>query len=102
MGMSEKMQGARRGLLADQIMDRRPRIQYEGAFYHVYSRGNRRERIYCAETDFRTFEEFLLEAMRWSGVLLYAWCLMPNHFHLVVQTPDGDLSGFMRQLMTRY
>src|SRR6266700_53739 len=64
-------------------MPRRPRLQFEGAFYHVFSRGNRRERIFWEDTDYAKFESIMMEAMNWSGVRLYAWCLMPNHFHLL-------------------
>jgi putative transposase len=82
-------------------MPRPPRLEYPGAFYHVYSRGNRRERIFWGKEDYKVFEAILLEAGRWSGVRLYAWCLMPNHFHLLVETPEGNLSQFMRRLLTR-
>jgi putative transposase len=83
-------------------MPRPPRLEYPGAFYHVYSRGNRREQIFWGKEDYKVFEAILLEAGRWSGVRLYAWCLMPNHFHLLVETPEGNLSQFMRRLLTRY
>jgi REP element-mobilizing transposase RayT len=77
-------------------------MQFEGAFYHVFSRGNWRERIFWDETDFAKFEEIMIEAMNWSGVRLYAWCLMPNHFHMLAETPDANLSEFMQRLQTRY
>ena len=73
-------------------MPRWPRIEYEGATYHVFSRGNRRERIFRGEEDYGRFEEIMLEAMRWSGVLLMNWSQMPNHFHFNVETPEGNLS----------
>ena len=83
-------------------MPRKPRIEYPGAFYHVFNRGNRRERIYLSDVDYKGFEKMLLKVTEWSGVNLYAWCLMPNHFHLLVETPDGNLSQFMRRLLTGY
>src|SRR3989344_127041 len=83
-------------------MPRPPRLEFEGAFYHVFSRGNRRERIFHDAGDYARFEQLLIDALRWSGACVYAWCLMPNHFHLLVKTPEGNLSEFMRRLLTRY
>src|SRR6266700_6497616 len=83
-------------------MPRPPRLQFEGAFYHVFHRGNRRERIYWDDADYAKFEEFMIEAMNWSGVRLYDWSLMPNHFHLLIETPEGNLAEFMQRLATRY
>ncbi len=83
-------------------MPRPPRLQFNGAFYHVFHRGNRRERIFWNDADYAKFEEFMIEAMNWSGVVLYDWSLMPNHFHFLIQTPDGNLAEFMQRLATRY
>ena len=83
-------------------MPRPPRLQYPGAFYHVFHRGNRKERIFWDDLDYEKFEEFMIEAMNWSGVRLYDWSLLPNHFHFLLQTPDGNLSEFMQRLLTRY
>src|SRR5436309_14352401 len=83
-------------------MGRPPRIQFEGANYHVFSRGNRRECIFRDDADYGAFEDILLETMSWSGVLLYNWSQMPNHFHFNVETPEGNLSEFMQRLKTRF
>jgi putative transposase len=83
-------------------MPRPPRIQFEGAFYHVYSRGNRRERIFIDDQDYFTFERYLMQTLEYYGVLIYAWCLMPNHFHLLLQTPEANVAQFMRVLLGRY
>lgn len=83
-------------------MGRPPRLQFEGAYYHVFSRGNRRERIFRQEKDYAVFENVMLEAMRWSGVQLFDWSQMPNHFHFNLQTPDGNVAEFMQRLLTRY
>src|SRR3989338_7030618 len=48
------------------------------------------------------FETLLLRAAEWSGISLYAWCMMPNHLHILVETPEGNLSQFMRRLLTAY
>lgn len=83
-------------------MGRPPRIQYEGACYHIFSRGNRREQILREESDYQAFEDILLDAMRWSRVLLYDWSQMPNHFHFNLETPEGNLAEFMQRLLARY
>lgn len=83
-------------------MPRPPRIQFEGATYHVFSRGNRRERIFCTEEDYAAFEGIALEAMRWSGVQLFNWSQMPNHVHFHLETPDGNLAEFAQRVFTRY
>jgi len=83
-------------------MTRPLRLEFENAFYHVYSRGNRKELIYRESSDFRLFETLLLEEAVRSQVKVYAWCLMPNHFHMLIQTPRANLSLFMQRLLTTY
>src|SRR5437879_5707562 len=83
-------------------MPRAPRIQFEGAFYHIYDRGNRRERIFLDDADYARFERMMLEAADRSGVRLFRWSLMPNHFHLLVETPEANIAEFMGRLLTRY
>ena len=79
-------------------MARPLRIEYEGAVYHVTSRGDRREEIYADDEDRRGFLEILGEVVAQMRWLCYAYCLMPNHYHLVIETPEGNLSRGMRQL----
>jgi putative transposase len=57
-------------------MARQPRLQYQGALYHVTTRGNRRERIVHDDRDYARLEKVLLEAMAYAQVKLYAWCFM--------------------------
>src|SRR4029077_14203281 len=83
-------------------MPRQPRIQYEGACYHVFHRGNRRERIFWDEADYARFEGIMLETAEWSGVKLFTWSQMPNHFHQLVETPDGNLAEYMSRLLSRF
>lgn len=83
-------------------MPRPPRIQFEGATYHVFSRGNRRESVFRSAEDYAAFEEIMLEAMRWSGVRLFNWSQLPNHFHFNLETPEGNLSEFMQRVLTRF
>jgi putative transposase len=83
-------------------MPRPPRFQFAGAFYHVFNRGNRRERIFVSNEDFQAFESYLLETMTRSRIELYNWSQLPNHFHFNLATPDGNLGEFMQRLLTRY
>ena len=79
-------------------MSRPLRIQYAGALYHVTSRGNERKAIYREEVDFNLFLDVLAEVCDRFNWVIHSWCLMTNHYHLVVETPDGNLSAGMRQL----
>ncbi len=62
------------------------RIQYPGAMYHAVSRGDRQERIFLDEVDRQDFIKTLAEACQKSGWQVHAYCLMPNHYHLVIET----------------
>jgi REP element-mobilizing transposase RayT len=79
-------------------MARPLRIEYDGAVYHITSRGNAREPIYKEDEDRRIFLEVLHKANTRYNWLCHAYCLMNNHYHLVIETPDGNLSLGMRQL----
>ncbi len=79
-------------------MSRPIRIEFSGALYHVTSRGDRREPIYEDDADRERFLEVLGEVAEDFNWVCHAWCLMGNHYHLVVETPDGNLSKGMRQL----
>lgn len=84
------------------LMGRSPRIQYEGALYHVFPRGNRRERIVHTGQDYRILERYLIEAALKTGVLLRAWYPMPNHLHAMAETPWANISEFMHHWQSRY
>jgi putative transposase len=77
-------------------MSRPLRIQYPDAWYHVMNRGRRHEVIFPEGEDFQRFVELLQEGSAMWNVRVAAFCLMPNHYHLLVQTPDANLSRFMR------
>ncbi len=83
-------------------MARPPRIQYEGALYHLFPRGNRRDTIVENEQDYRMIEKYMIEAAQASAVLPRSWYPMPNHFHLMVETPLANLSEFMHRWLSRY
>jgi len=83
-------------------MARPLRIQYEGAIYHVMSRGNRRERIYGNDGDRLAFLELLGRACAKTGWQVHAYCLMSNHFHAVIETPQANLVAGMKWLLGVY
>jgi putative transposase len=83
-------------------MARALRIQYPGAYYHVMNRGNRREDIFITDTDRRIFVDALSDSCEIFSVNLIAYVLMPNHFHLLIQTAHGNLSEFMRHFLVTY
>lgn len=83
-------------------MARKLRVEYPGAIYHVMNRGDRREPIFRDETDRRRFIETLGEACEKTAWQVHAYCLMLNHFHLVVETPQANLVGGMKWFLGTY
>jgi putative transposase len=79
-------------------MARPLRIEYPGALYHLTSRGDRQEDIFLDDTDREEFLSVLGSVVERFGWRVYAYCLMDNHYHLMVETPKGNLSKGMRQL----
>ena len=78
-------------------MARQLRLEYAGAIYHVMSRGDRQEAIFLDDEDRRRFLKTLGEACEKAGWQVHAYCLMGNHFHLVVETPQPTLVGEERE-----
>lgn len=83
-------------------MARSLRIQFPGASYHVTCRGNERKSIFLDDDDRRNFLALLVESLETYHVILYAYVLMTNHFHLVLQTMRANLSEFMRRFNICY
>ena len=79
-------------------MARPLRIEYDGALYHVTSRGNARKAIFGDGKDRETFLSTLRKVNERYHWLCHAYCLMNNHYHLIIETPEGNLSKGMRQL----
>ncbi len=79
-------------------MARPLRIEYPGAFYHVTARGNARQNIFLDDEDRLRFLAIMGHVVSRFHLRLHAYCLMDNHFHLVVETPEANLSTAMRQL----
>jgi REP element-mobilizing transposase RayT len=83
-------------------MARKLRVQYPGAIYHVMNRGDRREPIFKDDQDRRRFLETLGEACDKTIWQVHAYCLMGNHFHLVVETPKANLVAGMKWFLGTY
>ena len=83
-------------------MARKLRIQYEGAIYHLMNRGDHREDIFCDDQDRQLFLDTLGQACAKTDWQVHAWCLMRNHFHLVVETPRANLVEGMKWLLGTY
>ncbi|WP_027714335.1 transposase [Desulfuromonas sp. TF] len=83
-------------------MARPLRIEYPGALYHVTSRGNHRQDIFANEEDRDRFLGILAHTVRRHNWFCHAYCLLDNHYHLVIETPDGNLSRGMRQVGAVY
>jgi REP element-mobilizing transposase RayT len=83
-------------------MARKLRVEYPGAIYHVMNRGDRREPIFLDDADRQRFVETLGEACAKTGWQVHAYVLMPNHFHLVVETPQPNLVAGMKWFLGTY
>jgi len=79
-------------------MARPLRIEYPGALYHVTSRGNARQKIFRSDTDRAYFLDLLGKTITRYCWICHAYCLMDNHYHLVIETPEGNLSRGMKHL----
>ena len=79
-------------------MARPLRIQYPGAVYHVMNRGGSRQKIFIEKQDYEAFLKTIGEIHERWGVELFAYCLMGNHYHICLRTPEGNLSRVMRHL----
>lgn len=83
-------------------MARPLRIQYPGAFYHITSRGNERKDIFKNDRDRERFLSYLQSATKRYGATIHAYCLLNNHYHLLLQTPRGNLSEILRHINGAY
>lgn len=83
-------------------MTRPLRIEYPGAVYHVMSQGNAREPIFLSNGDRTLFLKTLALSIKRFNLILHGYCLMDNHYHLLLETPDGNLSEGMRHVNGLY
>jgi len=83
-------------------MARPLRVEYEGATYHVTARGNERKKIFNAGRDYDKFIEYISAAREKYRFLLHAYVLMGNHYHLIIETPEGNLGRAMHYINSSY
>ena len=83
-------------------MGRQLRIEYPHAHYHVTARGNERKEIFKNDRDRQKFLDYLESAVTRYSAVIHAWCLMNNHYHLLVETPAGNLSQVMQHINGAY
>jgi REP element-mobilizing transposase RayT len=83
-------------------MARPLRIEYQNAFYHVTARGNERKEIFRDDKDREQFLGYLESATERYQAVIYTYCLMDNHYHLLLSTPEGNLSQIMRHINGGY
>lgn len=83
-------------------MTRPLRLEYPGALYHVTSRGNAQAEIFLCDDDREQFVSLLRDEVGQQGWVCYAWCLMDNHYHFLIETPEANLSRGMQRLNGRY
>jgi REP element-mobilizing transposase RayT len=78
-------------------MPRKMRVEYPGAMYHVMSRGDQRDDIFLDDVDRHEFIKTLAEACQKTDWWVHAFCLMKNHYHIVIETPNGNLVAGMQE-----
>jgi len=83
-------------------MARQLRIEFPGAFYHVTSRGNERKAIFKSQRDREKFLSYLETASQRYGAIIHVYCLMNNHYHILIETPSGNLSQIMQHINGAY
>jgi REP element-mobilizing transposase RayT len=83
-------------------MARPLRVEYPGAFYHVIARGNNREKLFKNDRDNEKFIEYLEKAVERFSIIIHTYCLMSNHYHLLVETPEANLSKAMQWVNVSY
>jgi len=83
-------------------MARPLRVEYPGAYYHVINRGNNQEHIFKNDRDKEKFLEYLEKAVERFSIIIHTYCLMDNHFHLLVETPEPNLSRAMQWVNVSY
>ena len=83
-------------------MGRPLRIEYVGAYYHVTARGNEQKDVFKSRRDREQFLGYLESAVLRYGAVIHAYCLMSNHYHLLIETPIGNLSQIMQHINGAY
>jgi len=89
-------------LLKQNYMSRPLRIEYPGAFYHVINRGNAGDDIFKSKRDKEKFLEYLEKAVERFSIIIHTYCLMDNHYHLLIETPEPNLSVAVQWINVSY
>jgi REP element-mobilizing transposase RayT len=83
-------------------MTRPLRLEFPGAFYHIVNRGNAQGKIFLNNRDREKFLEYLKDSVDRFSLRVHAYCLMDNHYHLIVETPEGNISQALQWLNVSY
>ena len=83
-------------------MPRKPRVQYPGAIYHVITRGDGKREIFHDDRHYQRLTDGLTDEVKRSGWIVTAYCWLPNHIHLLVKTPEPNLSNGMQHWLSGY
>jgi len=83
-------------------MARQLRVEYPGAYYHVMNRGDSREDLFKDDRDREKFIEYLEKSVERFSLVIHTYCLMPNHYHLLIETPEGNLSRAIQWISVSY
>ena len=83
-------------------MARPLRIEYPGAFYHILARGQRKDSIFYSDKDRKVFLHRLKETAQKYHIRIHAYVLMKNHYHLLMETPHGNLAKAMHYFNSNY
>ncbi len=83
-------------------MARPLRIEYENAFYHITSRGNERKEIFSDDKDRKSFLEYLKQGHDRFKIIIHTFCLMHNHYHILMEIPLANLSKAMHFINSSY
>jgi putative transposase len=83
-------------------MARKPREEFSGAVHHVFARGNRKQKIFVCDEDRRLYLDLLAQVVRRTRWRCLSYCLMANHVHVLVETPDPNLGAGMQRLHGMY
>lgn len=83
-------------------MGRQKRAEFPNTIYHIFSRGNNKAIIFADDQDYNVFLKHLKETKEEYDFLFYSYCLMPNHFHILIETLEAPISKIMQKLLTCY
>ena len=83
-------------------MTRPLRVEYPGVYYHIINRGNAGENIFNSVRDREKFLEYLEKAVERFSIIVHTYCLMTTHYHLLIETPQPNLSAAIQWLNVSY